>query len=285
MNGYLKQSTASQARLIGPFLDSTDFVTAETGLTIANTDVKLRANGTTLANKNSGGGTHEVNGMYSLTWDATDTANVGELAFSVVVAGALPVFGTYVVLEEAVYDQLFAASATGAVPVASGGITTASFAAGAIDAAAIGTGAIDADAIAADAIGESELATDAITELADAVVAAMATAPVGSVAGDVGGDVTGSVGSLATQAKADVNAEVVDALNTDTYAEPGQGAPAATTTLVAKIGYLYKAWRNKSTQTASQYSLFADDATTVDQKATFADDATTATRGEVATGP
>lgn len=115
MNGYLRQSTASQSRLIGPFVDDTDFKTAETGLTIANTDIKLRANGTTLSNKNSGGGTHQVNGMYSLTFDATDTANVGELAFSVVVAGALPVFGTFTILEEAVYDALFAASALGHV--------------------------------------------------------------------------------------------------------------------------------------------------------------------------
>lgn len=111
---------------------------------------------------------------------------------------------------------------------------------------------------------------------------------VGSVTGAVGsvtGNVTGSVGSLATQAKTDVNAEVVDALATDTYAEPTQGAPAATTTLAAKINYLYKAWRNKSTQTSSTYSLFADDTTTVDQKATVSDDGTTFTRGEVATGP
>lgn len=115
MNGYLRQSTASQSRLIGPFVDDTDFKTAKTALTIANTDIKLRANGTTLSNKNSGGGTHQVNGMYSLTWDATDTANVGELFFSVVVAGALPVFGSYVVLEEVVYDALFAASAPGYV--------------------------------------------------------------------------------------------------------------------------------------------------------------------------
>ncbi len=111
MNGYLKQSTASQARLIGPFIDDTDFKTAKTGLTIANTDIKLRANGTTLSNKNSGGGTHQVNGMYSVTFDATDTANVGELQFSVVVSGALQVWGSYVVLEEAIYDALFAASA------------------------------------------------------------------------------------------------------------------------------------------------------------------------------
>lgn len=82
-----------------------------------------------------------------------------------------------------------------------------------------------------------------------------------------------------------VNAEVVDALNTDTYAEPAQGTPGATITLAAKINYLYKAWRNKSTQTATTYSLYNDDAATVDHKATVSDDATTATKGEVTTGP
>lgn len=84
---------------------------------------------------------------------------------------------------------------------------------------------------------------------------------------------------------AQVNAEVVDALATDTYAEPAQGTPAATATLAAKVNYIYKAWRNRHTQTASQYSLYNDDATTIDHKATFSDDATTADRGEVATGP
>lgn len=108
---------------------------------------------------------------------------------------------------------------------------------------------------------------------------------VGSVTGNVGGNVTGSIGSLATQAKADVNAEVLDVLATDTYAEPGQGSPAATTTLAAKINYIYKAWRNKKTQTSTTHSLFADDAATVDQKSTVSDDGTTATRGEVASGP
>lgn len=111
------------------------------------------------------------------------------------------------------------------------------------------------------------------------------TGAVGSVTGNVGGNVVGTVGSLAAQAKADVNAEVVDALATDTYAEPAQGTPAATATLAAKVNYLYKAWRNRSTQTATQYSLYADDATTVDQKAAVSDDATTFSRGEIATGP
>jgi hypothetical protein len=49
--------------------------------------------------------------------------------------------------------------------------------------------------------------------------AAAVTGAVGSVTGNVGGNVTGSVGSLATQAKADVNAEVVDALTVDVIAD------------------------------------------------------------------
>lgn len=78
----------------------------------------------------------------------------------------------------------------------------------------------------------------------------------------------------------------------DTYAalsgaqaEPGQGAPAVNASILTKIAYLYKAWRNKKTQTATTLSLFADDASTVDQKATVSDDATTLTTGEIASGP
>jgi hypothetical protein len=97
--------------------------------------------------------------------------------------------------------------------------------------------------------------------------------------------VLAAIAALNNLSAAQVNAEVVDALATDTYAEPGQGAPTATTTLAAKINYLYKAWRNKKTQTATTLSLFADDASTVDQKSTVSDDGTTATFGEVATGP
>jgi hypothetical protein len=108
---------------------------------------------------------------------------------------------------------------------------------------------------------------------------------VASVTGNVGGNVAGSVGSLGATAKSDVNAEVVDALATDTYAEPGQGAPAATTSLAAKINYLYKAFRNRKTQTSTTWQLYADDASTVDQKSTVSDNGTTAERGEIASGP
>ena len=72
----LKQSTASQEVPLGYFLDNTDGDTEETGLTIANTDIKIWKNGaTTLANKNSGGATHISNGIYYCVLDATDTNN------------------------------------------------------------------------------------------------------------------------------------------------------------------------------------------------------------------
>jgi len=68
-------------------------------------------------------------------------------------------------------------------------------------------------------------------------------------------------------------------------AEPGQGAPSASASLLAKIDYLYKAWRNKVDQTATEYKLYDDAGTTVDQKATVSDNGTTFSKGEVDTGP
>lgn len=78
-----------------------------------------------------------------------------------------------------------------------------------------------------------------------------------------------------------INGEMVDALSVDAYAEPGSGAPASSASLSDKIGYLYKAWRNKITQTSSTYSLYGDDTTTVHHTATLSDDGTTFTKTEI----
>ena len=99
---------------MGPFVDDTDFKTLENALTIANTDIRIKKNGAASAAKNSGGATADGNGgLYAVTWDATDTATVGELSVSIKVAGALVYFCTYTVLEEVVYDSLFLAAAPG----------------------------------------------------------------------------------------------------------------------------------------------------------------------------
>jgi hypothetical protein len=75
------------------------------------------------------------------------------------------------------------------------------------------------------------------------------------------------------------------ALLDDARGEPAQGAPPVNPDAMTKIDYLYKAFRNKITQTATTLSIYDDAGTTVDHKATVSDDATTYTRGEIATGP
>ena len=184
MPGFLKQSTAAQSRAIGPFVDSTDYQTAETGLTIANTDIKLVVNGGASANKNSGGGTHRVNGIYGITFDATDTATVGEIEISVVVAGALPVFDKFFVLEETVYDALFNASAPGYFQPTTAGRT--------LDVSATGEAGLVLANIGSPTTAVNLSATNIDV---DQVVASVSGA-VGSVTGNVGGNVTGSVGTV-----------------------------------------------------------------------------------------
>lgn len=77
----------------------------------------------------------------------------------------------------------------------------------------------------------------------------------------------------------------------DTYAsitgnrdEPGQGSPAASTSILAKIDYLYKSWRNKKTQTSSEWALYDDAGTTKDQEAAVTDADSTTTKDKIQTG-
>lgn len=109
----LKQSTSVDVP-VGPFLDETDGKTAETALTITQPDVRLKKNGGAWAQKAAAQTlTHEEAGWYEVTLDATDTDTVGHLIVAIHESGALPVWREFHVLEEAVYDALFAASANG----------------------------------------------------------------------------------------------------------------------------------------------------------------------------
>ena len=170
----LKQSTAIDIRM-GPFVDAADGVTPETGITLAGADQAevLKANGAaTVAMAGTFAAVTGCDGWYDYTVAAGDVDTVGEVVFVVQDSSvSLPVFVRAQVVEEAIYDALYAASATGFN--ASGQVTVGGFAAGAIDAAAIGTGAIDADAIAADAITNAKIAADAIgaSELATDCIA------------------------------------------------------------------------------------------------------------------
>lgn len=86
---------------------------------------------------------------------------------------------------------------------------------------------------------------------------------------------------LSTTMKASVNAEVVDTLVTDTYAEPGS-VPAATASLKDKIGWMEALARNKITQTSTTQTLRNDADSGNIATSTVSDDGTTFTRGEFA---
>ena len=128
---YLKQSTASQEVLLGPFVDATDGVTAETALSIANTDIKIWVAGaTTLANKNSGGATHISAGNYYAVLDATDTATLGSGAIVVQMSGALAVRVNFCILAANVYDSIIGGGDILDVSVTQFGGTNGTFSAG-----------------------------------------------------------------------------------------------------------------------------------------------------------
>lgn len=106
------------------------------------------------------------------------------------------------------------------------------------------------------------LATDAVNA---AALAASAVAEIQS--------------GLSTLTAGQVNAEVVDALSVDTYAEPGS-VPAATSSLKDKINWLFILARNKRLTTGSADKV-RNDADSADvATATLSDDGTTFTRGE-----
>lgn len=168
----LKQSTAVDIR-VGPFVDATDGVTPETGITLGAADQAevLRADGA--ATLDISGATWAAvtgaDGWYDLTLSTTATNTLGDL--TVVVQDTdtcLPVFVRAMVVPANVYDSLVAGTdqletdliqwrGTQPANLISTNVPA--------DVAAVQTGAITAGAIAADAIGASELAADAVTEI------------------------------------------------------------------------------------------------------------------------
>lgn len=112
MARLLKQSTAFTFRA-GPFVDSTDGVTAEIGLTIAQADIQIsKAGGAFAQTSASPTTTHDADGWYQCPLTTTDTNTLGPLTVQITMAGALPVFHDFMVVPAAVYDSLVAGSDT-----------------------------------------------------------------------------------------------------------------------------------------------------------------------------
>ncbi len=103
----LRQST-SQVIRFGPFLDSTDGVTPETGLTILQSDMQLSKDGAAFAQKNAAGNaTHDTDGYYFTTLNTTDSNTTAILKLQVNVAGALPVWENFDVVTQTYHDAKY----------------------------------------------------------------------------------------------------------------------------------------------------------------------------------
>jgi len=88
---------------------------------------------------------------------------------------------------------------------------------------------------------------------------------------------------LSATMKTSVNAEVVDALGTDTIAELSQGIPATTPTIKTALMLIYMTLRNQFTTKSDELGVFNDAGTKIAKKG-LSDDGTTYTEGKMASG-
>jgi hypothetical protein len=110
----LKQSTSVDIRM-GPFVDVADAFTPETGVTIGASDEAeiLKANGAaTVAMSGTFAAVTGADGWYDYTVQTGDVDTVGEVVFVMQDDSVyLPVHVRGYVVEEDIYDALYAASA------------------------------------------------------------------------------------------------------------------------------------------------------------------------------
>ena len=126
MTLILKQSTSIDIR-IGPFVDATDAVTPETGITLAAADQAevLKFDGAaTAAMAGAFVAVTDADGWYDYTVAVGDVDTVGEVVFVVQdLSVCLPVFVRAQVVEEAVYDAMYLAAAEGPLQATTAGRT------------------------------------------------------------------------------------------------------------------------------------------------------------------
>lgn len=99
---------------IGPFLSGSDGCTPLSALTLTQPDIRLKKNGAAWAQKAAAQTlSHEENGFYEVTLDATDTNTLGHLRLAVFEGGGspavVPVWEDFMVIPGDVYDLLFGA--------------------------------------------------------------------------------------------------------------------------------------------------------------------------------
>ena len=123
----LRQSTSTVINF-GPAVDKTDGVTPEIGLVSAldhaTTGILLSKNGgaLTIRSQSVTASTYDAYAFYLVTLSTTDTNTVGRLLVAFIeTATCLPIWREFQVVEEEVYDDLYASGAVGYLkPVTAG---------------------------------------------------------------------------------------------------------------------------------------------------------------------
>lgn len=114
--GYLKADTATTV-VLGPFLDATDFVTPETGITLGAADeaelIKHNSGSVVDISGNTFTAVTGADGYYALTLTAAQLDTEGRLTLCIGDASVCcPVRADFMVVNANVFDSLFAAAAT-----------------------------------------------------------------------------------------------------------------------------------------------------------------------------
>lgn len=244
-----------------PLTDDTDFKSRETGVAFNAAGMDLVWNFVstsgsftqTAVTPTSGGAydwTHQGDGIYTIEIPASGGASINNDTpgfgwFSGLATGVLPWRGPTIGFRAAGLNDLLIDSAYS---------TTRGLAGTALPAAA------------ADAAGGLPISDAGGLDL-DAILV------------DTGTSIPNAISALNDISPAEVNAEVVDALTTDTYAEPS-AVPAATSSLKDKLNWIFALARNRITQTEDTQTL-RNDANNGDiATSSVSDDGSTAVRGE-----
>ncbi len=297
------QSGDTSRKIFFVAVDSTDLKTRETGLTTF-TVYRSRDGGTatvfttpTVAELSAA----NMPGVYSLVLDEdmtiTATVDSEEMAFHITQAAMAPVTRTI----ELYRPKITSGSTLG---VASDGDVS-----GNVDGNVVGTVASVVGAVASvsGAVGSVTAAIVLPTIPGNWITAAGINATALNGKGDwninktgyslttadwnvgkTGYSISGSkttLDALVDLSAADVNAQVLDVLNVDTFSMPGSGAPTATPTIREALFWLYKFLRNKKDGTATLIQLYDDAGSTVHSKRTVSKAAGTYTEEEIVTGP
>jgi hypothetical protein len=168
----LRQSTAF-TETVGPILDADGL--EYTGAVIG--DLSISKNGTEAAMAAAATLTHIDNGLYTLVGTTGNSDTVGRVTIRCNKAGYQMQAVRFQVVEEAVYDALYAASANtftgaaGSTTLGANVINAAAIASSAITSAKFAANAITSTVLASNCITSTQLATTAVEEIAQGSIA------------------------------------------------------------------------------------------------------------------